>query len=230
MLLFAILLANCSQGKHCKLGQSQGKVRENENFKMMATQSMDKLNDMGYDIYGDQMMRWFRRKMKEKHLRFIFFYEMIKTYFLLFSVRELEKNECPLMIQREWPSTSAGKLELRNRNGHVIAVGVITGVKKSLVMVPGTSWISGRTSIYFHPMSGGQVKNSMFVYFSLTRTSYLVTGQVKIVMYLPGGQVKIFRFFYPYIKWYFIIHMSNLTLRVYLNIWKEMLLMFYYSK
>ena len=71
------------------------------------------------------------------------------------------------------------------------------GVKKSLVLVPGTSWISGRTSIYFHPMSGGQVKNSMLVYFSLPRTSYLVTGQVKIWMDLPGGQVKIFRFFYP---------------------------------
>ena len=73
-----------------------------------------------------------------------------------------------------------------------------TGVKKSLVLVPGTSWISGRTSIYFHPMSGGQVKNSMLVYSSLTRTSYLVTGQVKILMYLPGGQVKILRFFYPW--------------------------------
>ena len=46
-------------------------------------------------------------------------------------------------------------------------------------------------------MSCGQVKNSLIVYFSLTRTSYLVTGQVKILMYLPGGQVKIFRFFYP---------------------------------
>ena len=72
-----------------------------------------------------------------------------------------------------------------------------TGVKKSLVLVPGTSWISGRTSIYFHPMSCGQVKNSLIVYFSLTRTSYLVTGPVKILMYLPGGQVKIFRFFLP---------------------------------
>ena len=49
----------------------------------------------------------------------------------------------------------------------------------------------------FYPMSGGQVKNSMLVYFSLTRTSYFVTGQVKILMYLPRGQVKIFRFFYP---------------------------------
>ena len=47
-------------------------------------------------------------------------------------------------------------------------------------------------------MSGGQVKNSMLVYFSLTRTSYLVTGQVRILMYLPGGQVKFFRFFYPW--------------------------------
>ena len=46
-------------------------------------------------------------------------------------------------------------------------------------------------------MSGGQVKISMLVNFSLKRTSYLVTGQVKILMDLPGGQVKIFRFFYP---------------------------------
>ena len=60
-----------------------------------------------------------------------------------------------------------------------------------------TSGISDRTSIYFHPMSCGQVKNSMLGYFPLTRTSYLVTGQVKILMYLPRGQVKIFRFFYP---------------------------------
>ena len=37
----------------------------------------------------------------------------------------------------------------------------------------------------------------LLVYFSLTRTSYLVTGQVKFLMCLPGGQVKIFRFFYP---------------------------------
>ena len=51
-------------------------------------------------------------------------------------------------------------------------------------------------------MSGGQVKNSMLVYFSLTRTSYLVTGQVKILMYLPGGQVKIFRFFLPLLSMY----------------------------
>ena len=71
-------------------------------------------------------------------------------------------------------------------------------VKKLLVLVPGTSWISGRPSIFFHPMSGGQVKNSMLVYFALTRTSYLVTEQVKFLNYLPGGQVKIFRFFYPW--------------------------------
>ena len=76
-----------------------------------------------------------------------------------------------------------------------------SGVKKSLVLVPGTSWISDRTSKYFHPMSCGQVKNSLIVYFSLTRTSYLVTGQVKILMYLPGGQVKNFRFFYPCHLW-----------------------------
>ena len=80
----------------------------------------------------------------------------------------------------------------------------ISGVKKLLVLVPGTSWISGRTSIYFHTKSCGQVKNSHIVYFSLTRTSHLVTGQVKILMYLPGGQVKFFRFFYPWI-WKFWI-------------------------
>ena len=70
------------------------------------------------------------------------------------------------------------------------------GVKKSLVLVPGTSWISGRTSIYFHPMSGGQVKNSMLVYISLTRISYLVTGQVKILMDLPEGQVIFLKIFF----------------------------------
>ena len=32
-----------------------------------------------------------------------------------------------------------------------------TGVKNSLVLEPGTSKISIRTSIYFHPMSDGQV-------------------------------------------------------------------------
>ena len=45
-------------------------------------------------------------------------------------------------------------------------------------------------------MSDGQVKNYMLVYFSLTRTS-LETGQVKILRYLPGGQVNFLRFFYP---------------------------------
>ena len=34
-----------------------------------------------------------------------------------------------------------------------------TGVKKSLVLEPGTSKISVRTSKYFHPMSKGQVKD-----------------------------------------------------------------------
>ena len=34
--------------------------------------------------------------------------------------------------------------------------------------------------------------------FPLTRINYLVTGQVQILMYLPGGQVNIFRFFYPW--------------------------------
>ena len=44
---------------------------------------------------------------------------------------------------------------------------IYTGVKKSLVLVPGTSNISGRTSICFHPMSGGQVKNSVQVYLKI---------------------------------------------------------------
>ena len=39
--------------------------------------------------------------------------------------------------------------------------------KKSLVLKPGTSKISGRTSIYFHPMSGGQVKISVQVYLTI---------------------------------------------------------------
>ena len=42
-----------------------------------------------------------------------------------------------------------------------------SGVKKSLVLEPGTSKISGRTSIYFHPMSGGQVKISVQVYLTI---------------------------------------------------------------
>ena len=42
-------------------------------------------------------------------------------------------------------------------------------IKKSLVLEPWTSKISGRTSIrvYFHQMCGGQVKNSMQVYLTI---------------------------------------------------------------
>ena len=40
-------------------------------------------------------------------------------------------------------------------------------------------------------------KFSARLFENILRTSYLVTGQVKIWLYLPGGQVKIFRFFYP---------------------------------
>ena len=36
---------------------------------------------------------------------------------------------------------------------------MIAGVNKSLVLEPGTSKISVRTSKYFHPMSDGQVKS-----------------------------------------------------------------------
>ena len=56
---------------------------------------------------------------------------------------------------------------------------IYTGVNKSLVLDPGTSWISGRTSIYFYPMSGGQVRNSAHVYFSLNiRYPTIHFGQV----------------------------------------------------
>ena len=54
---------------------------------------------------------------------------------------------------------------------------------------------------YFHLMSSGQVKNSeqvyLTIYHDIFRTSYLVTGQEKIWLYFPGGQVKILRFFTP---------------------------------
>ena len=49
----------------------------------------------------------------------------------------------------------------------------------------------------FSPNVRRASKKFYALYFSLTRTSYLVIGQVKILMYLPGGQVKFFRFFYP---------------------------------
>ena len=54
------------------------------------------------------------------------------------------------------------------------------GVKKSLVQEPGTSKISIRTTIHFHPMSVRQVKNTAQDYVSLNAQRYLVTGQVKI--------------------------------------------------
>ena len=84
-----------------------------------------------------------------------------------------------------------------NRESQLVQLWSMMADIAGVFLVPGTSWISGRTSIYFHPMSDGQVKNYMLVYFCLTRTSYLVTGQVKILRYLPGGQVKFFRFFCP---------------------------------
>ena len=54
-------------------------------------------------------------------------------------------------------------------------------------------------------------KLNAIVYFSLTRTSYLVTGQVKILMDLPGGQVKIFRFFYPWPVYFSILELQWVT-------------------
>ena len=68
-------------------------------------------------------------------------------------------------------------------NIHVIfrIIETYTGVKKSLVLEPGTSKISTRTSIYFHPMSDGQVKNYSARYnISLKAQCYLATGQVKM--------------------------------------------------
>ena len=42
----------------------------------------------------------------------------------------------------------------------ILVLSIPPGVKKSLVLEPGTSKISIRTSIYFHPMSDGQVKKN----------------------------------------------------------------------
>ena len=44
----------------------------------------------------------------------------------------------------------------------------------------------------FSPNVQRTSKKFYVVYLSLTRTSYLVTGQVKILMYLPEGQVNFF--------------------------------------
>ena len=41
-------------------------------------------------------------------------------------------------------------------------------------------------------------KSSARLFDNMFWTSYLATGQVKIWLYLPGGQVKILRFFYPW--------------------------------
>ena len=52
---------------------------------------------------------------------------------------------------------------------------------KTTCPMPGTSKISIRTSIYFHPMSDGQVKkNTVQGYISLNAQHYLAPGQVKI--------------------------------------------------
>ena len=50
---------------------------------------------------------------------------------------------------------------------HSVNLNTNAGVKKSLFLEPGTSKISGRTSIYFHSMSSGQVKNSVQVYLTI---------------------------------------------------------------
>ena len=44
------------------------------------------------------------------------------------------------------------------------------------------------------------------------RTSYLATGRVKILIFLPEGQVKILRFFYPCFKW-----LINSYIKLYFN-------------
>ena len=68
-----------------------------------------------------------------------------------------------------WTSTPIILLvQLPNNTGHSRKYNLaLSGVKKSLVLEPGTSKISGRTSIYFHPMSSRQVKNSVQVYLKI---------------------------------------------------------------
>ena len=56
-------------------------------------------------------------------------------------------------------------------------------------------------------MSCGQVKNSLIVYFSLTRTSYLVTGQVKSLMYFfsfSTSSLKLLHGFASNFVWMFL--------------------------
>ena len=77
-----------------------------------------------------------------------------------------------------------------------------TGVKKSLVLEPGTSKISGRTSIYFHSMSGGQVKNSVQVYLTKYISDKLIDFRTsKNLTHLARGTSEILRFFYPWFSY-----------------------------
>ena len=73
-----------------------------------------------------------------------------------------------------------------------------SGVKISLVLEPGTSKISIRTSKYFSSNVRRASKiNTVLGYISLNAQRDFATGQVKIKVYLSTGQVKILRFFYP---------------------------------
>ena len=79
-----------------------------------------------------------------------------------------------------------------------IIIGLIAGVKK--ITCPGArDKLNFRQDkqIFSPNVRRTSKKFNACLSFPLTRTSYLVTGQVQILMYLPGGQVNIFRFFYP---------------------------------
>ena len=97
-------------------------------------------------------------------------------------------HELPIILQ-----------ESRSVTVFNISAHTYPGVKNHLSWSPGqVEFQVGQAYIFtiYAYISSRQVKNSVQNYFSL-RTSYLLTGQVKLLMNLPGGQVKILRFFYP---------------------------------
>ena len=76
-----------------------------------------------------------------------------------------------------------------------------SGIKKSLVLVPGTSWISGRTSIYFHPMSGGQVKKLNASIFFLDKDKLFGNRTSKNFDAFARGTSEKFLIFLPLSAW-----------------------------
>ena len=80
--------------------------------------------------------------------------------------------------------------------------------KKSLFLEPGTSKISIRTSIYFHPMSNGQVKKySTRLYFHECPQFFFCNRTSKNLGILVRRTSEHFKIFYPY-----FIFEKNLTL------------------